>query len=735
VRRTQAPSRLADRADVHILILCLLPLVLLAANREWIFNPPGFIDSWIYLGFFENYDLPQYFVGEKKILRLPWIWTGFAAYRLFAPTIANYVLHLLALIAPSSVLYFVARRYFAPCIGFFAAVSLLLYIPFHAPGGWDYHDADGAFLYLVTFWLVCIAAEARATDGWIVGAGAAFALTLHANIIFINLTPLLLLQFLTLHGWPSRALLWRMIAAGLAGAVVATLVLCIGNFLVGRPFFFHWILLRRVLVLLTQPEQQVWWRSWQSGWFLGRDGLPLALLVALLASACGLLAKHMRAPAVPCDQRASIALGLQWQLIVAAAIFLFWQLLGQTALQPWYMAEPILYPAMLALAGQLYICTRSRDFGGVWVYAVVPAAYLAMMAGSRQLHLEAALTHLAPVIDDRDIALLPLAFYVAAVIALQAWGARFAGLTIFSLLMVGADAVHLLRAPAYMTIPGVINSRIDAYGYPDDCPLRQDLYLTTLEANRYLTSLEVTPTAIRIWWDDDELLGRLAAPNCRLPSRYVAIPIAASGFSRVANPQEPTIDDVTAPQLSVVVSNDAARMQAILDRMNAPRTGASGMHWSVSGTKMIATPVLRLSMTLLEPHIEILEGAGGRRLTTVFGDYAPSRPRRIRTPPQPWAYGAELVNTAPDLKGPLWIDVEVRVSGGPVGIGVLNAAKTDFSVRRQVDAHRQPQHVTLFVPDNVPLGNLVVESWEEGTAAVVELEKLDVVLPKSTSSQ
>src|ERR1700759_5666503 len=83
----------ADHAAVHVALLCALPLILLLLNTGWIYNRPGFIDTWLYVGYFENYDLAQYFPAEKKIMRLPWIWTGFATYKLFPPLIANYVVH------------------------------------------------------------------------------------------------------------------------------------------------------------------------------------------------------------------------------------------------------------------------------------------------------------------------------------------------------------------------------------------------------------------------------------------------------------------------------------------------------------------------------------------------------------------------------------------------------------------------------------------------------------------
>ena len=212
-------------------MLCALPLILLLLNTGWIYNQPGFIDTWIYVGFFQKYDLPQFIASDKKILRLPWIWTGFAIYRLFPPLIANYVVHLLPLLAAPITLYFLLRKYFAVWIAFFTAVSLLLYVPFHGPGGWDYHDAFAGLFFLLTFWFVSNAA-ARPADAmrWMLLAGVVWSVTLHANIIFVNWTPLLIIQFVAIGGVPRGQRLWRLALAGLAGLVAMTVVFCIGNY-------------------------------------------------------------------------------------------------------------------------------------------------------------------------------------------------------------------------------------------------------------------------------------------------------------------------------------------------------------------------------------------------------------------------------------------------------------------------------------------------------------------------
>ena len=727
-------AALADNPLLHVVILCSLPLALLLANTSWIYNQPGFIDTWLYVGFFENYDVPQYFVGEKKILRLPWIWTGFAVYRLFPPLVANYVLHLSTLVGAPIALYFLLRKYFAVWIAFFVAVSLLMYVPFHGPGGWDYHDAFAGLFYLLMFWFVSNAATRPDCLRWMALAGVVWSIVLHANIIFVNWTPLLIIQFVALGGVPRWARLWRLAAAGLGGLVAMTLVFCLGNYLAGRGFFFHWVFIRRTFELVTEPEKQIWWLPWSSGWFLGREGLPLALLLALLVPACWLVATRWRRLRDSFASADLIAVALQVEFIVAALILLAWQVQGQTSLQPWYMAEPILYPAMLALAGQLHIASRGRDYRGVFVLLIVPVAYLVVLGGCKLMGLDKLIASLAPVINDDNIAIVAFALYLVGLGCLHLRPARFVGFAGLASLVVAADAVHVVKLPDYLNIPGIPISRIDAYGYPPSCELREDLYLVTVAANRYLASLNLNPAGIKVWWDDSESVGLPGTEACRLPSRYLAIPIANTGFVSVSNPTAPTADDVLQPQRIAVLAGDAAHRQAIIDRINSVSKQVGDVTWLPVDEKQIDTPVLKTSITILKPRSEFPEQAGATHLGSVFKDLDLSGPARLKVPAQPWYYGAVFSNRRQDLEGPLWIEIAGRFTGGPFGVGLLSLNNRDFSVRRRVDADSEIQHITLVLPDNALLGDLVFQSWAEGHAGDIEIESLDVVVPPRASA-
>jgi len=390
---------------------------------------------------------------------------------------------------------------------------------------------------------------------------------------------------------------------------------------------------------------------------------------------------------------------------------------------------------MLALAAQVHIASRGRDYRGVFVFLVVPAAYIAVLGGCKALRLEQFATSLSPAISANNIAIVAFVIYLAAVACLYARRPGFAGFAAFALLLVAADVIHVVRAPDFVTIPGVPTSRIDAYGYPEPCELREDLYLTTVRANRYLTGVNLYPPSIAVWWDEDERLGLNRTDACRLPTRFVAIPVAATGFALASNPAAPTISDVVDPRRIAVLAGDRAHRQWIIERINSVSRPAAYMTWQPIGEKQIETPVLRSSITLLKPRYEFPDQAGATNLGNLFESFDATKPAQIKIAPQPWAYGVDYPSTRPDLKGPLWIQITARLTGGPFGVALLTPDKKSFAVRRRIEADPGIQHVTLAVPKDVALGDLVVAAWDIGNAGDAEIQKIEVVVPPAAASR
>jgi phosphoglycerol transferase len=85
----------------------------------------------------------------------------------------------------------------------------------------------------------------------------------------------------------------------------------------------------------------------------------------------------------------------------------------------------------------------------------------------------------------------------------------------------------------------------------------------------------------------------------------------------------------------------------------------------------------------------------------------------VETAPEPWAYSAEFsVDIPAGREGPGFVRVEVLVTRGPIGIGVLNPAGTDFLSRVPVQESEEPQSVDLLVPDFRQMGRLVIQNWD-----------------------
>src|SRR5208283_3864816 len=72
----------------------------------------------------------------------------------------------------------------------------------------------------------------------------------------------------------------------------------------------------------------------------------------------------------------------------------------------------------------------------------------------------------------------------------------------------------------------------------------------------------------------------------------------------------------------------------------------------------------------------------------------------IGTAPQPWAYSAEFSIDIPAARqGPGFIRAEILVTRGPIGIGILNRAASDFLFRIPVTESPEPQTIDIPVSD------------------------------------
>ncbi|MGH9374320.1 MAG: hypothetical protein ACRD15_22620, partial [Vicinamibacterales bacterium] len=96
----------------------------------------------------------------------------------------------------------------------------------------------------------------------------------------------------------------------------------------------------------------------------------------------------------------------------------------------------------------------------------------------------------------------------------------------------------------------------------------------------------------------------------------------------------------------------------------------------------------------------------------------------VEPPQQAWAYGAVLPLRLPTPAETLVLRVQVRVEAGRAGIGVLNAAETDFVLRQPVPPGRHVLELNL--PRTPALGPIVVQNWDAPLHTRVVVERVTI---------
>ena len=362
---TAAPSRIGgDKFGAYLtarsqfqscLLLAAIPIALSAINSSWLYTPLSWLDPWYNVAYFLHYDDPAFLNSYYKSSRLSWIIPGFVAYKIFQPIVANYILHMGCLVVSVLFFYLTVIRLFGPTIAFATAACLAVFIPFHGSGGWDYQNAAGGAYYIVSILLSdrlylfseysepCWSCRAQLMPPQFMPSWAS-----------LMRLPILAAQFLVLYYHQVGKLpSWRAILLVslwfVAGVMILTVALGLVNVALGRDFLFFWPLIELVFSFVHDSQNQAhWWLPWSTVWYLDPATFSyytrfiLAVLVACLASVFGAMVRR---------RFCFVALSLQVQYIFIVVLWIAWQTVGQTALQPEYFAYPI-YPVMFfALAG------------------------------------------------------------------------------------------------------------------------------------------------------------------------------------------------------------------------------------------------------------------------------------------------------------------------------------------------------------------------------------------------
>jgi hypothetical protein len=388
------------RNGLYVVAVLLLPLLVLWHRDNVLYSPPWCTDPWFYLGYFKDLadfkrDLfPTFHSGS----RYPWILPGYLIHSLFAPVIANCILHLTVHSIAVLSLFSILRVTAGVRGAFLTAMVFSLHPWLWAATGWDYVDGPDIAYCLLALALLTRSARQPVRRGSLLLAGMALAGMLYTNLSWITIAPLLPLSYIVLvRAWHRTPMIRSLPAVCLwsgAGFGIVTVAFCGVNYLLDGSLWF----LRSTIVLARSVVANWLWpvSMWQNGglgpwlWFGAVAGIAAVLL----------LPSRLRKGAVTHN-----AAGLLFsaQLLVTVAFMAYQQYRGIAVLGIYSYASHLLpfvflvigtsfWPAAEAMSPRAFVltcCATAVVFGAIWYRAEQPLlpASEAALAGTGALAL------------------------------------------------------------------------------------------------------------------------------------------------------------------------------------------------------------------------------------------------------------------------------------------------------------------------------------------------------------
>lgn len=526
-----------DSRALDLAILLAIPLAQAVINKAWMFSPMPWLDPWYYFGYGLSYDDPSFLPTYYKVSRLPWILYEFISRRVFDPVSANWFIQISTLWIGIGSLYLAFSRLFGRMPAFFGAGLFALNCFGHASGGADYQNTLAGPLFALTLWLTIRAAQegGRALD--IMLAGVAAALLVHTNVVFVNLTPPLVVGYVLIYRQKTGRIPPVILTALFAvlGALLITGVLGLINLSFGRRFFFFESLLLMVTSFVSDSSNQKgWWNPWSNGWYWSARHLgPIigATLVSILVLSS--LSVQRRALSV-IDQNVAWLAGSG---LYAFLLWLGWQIAGHTALDFDYFAYPLVWPLTGVLLAALVRWVRFPD--SAWTGLALKLVFVVLgfvpwlffdSYFNRVYNYQNAL-FLAPALMLAGIA-------IAAVAGRWAVSIPFVLSPIILALMVGVAHVG--------------NFKIDA------CTADYAFIKTLDRAHRNLRTFGYPHEKVLVWADTDEVvpLDASCIPyKVDLPMKRFNTALTSTGFGYLASPWDAeNLADIKPQRLIEVIA-------------------------------------------------------------------------------------------------------------------------------------------------------------------------------------
>ena len=498
----------------YLAAVALLPVIVLWHQDNALFTGYGYIDPWIYFGYFRN--LVEFkrnlFVGDPHGTRLSWILPGAVLHHFFPPLAATYFLHL-GVHTLATVSLFLTLKWLAGARRAFVTAMVFSVNPWlWAATGWDYVDGVAIAYCLLTMALLTWAALVPARRWALIAAGMALAALLDTGAGWLVLAPILPLYYAGLmwiwHQTPiqrSFVILFVWFGAGCFSVAVAFTAanLFLDGFAVraswiGQPRFWMAIVgaaaLASVLFLMRRQMKRA---------ISGSVPLPLIIICALAWMALALITRGNNSPwqglwtengpapwlllplvaavmatVVLCTERnwrnhLSVPALLSLQLLCVLAWMAFAQLRGRPELGGFYSANKLLPFSFLVIGARFWPEVEKVRLLDYVIFCLAAAVSLGYAWLGEGMTLVAGLPY-APWVAAGAL-LLPL-FWVRFPEYLICWLGGF-----FVLTALGAGARY---------------GGLDAHAFRDQ--------LQTLSIARQRIEMVRRDRPVRFWYDDHD---------------------------------------------------------------------------------------------------------------------------------------------------------------------------------------------------------------------------------------
>jgi hypothetical protein len=546
------------------LVLLTLPLLLIALNSRWIMTSPGMVDAWVYYGYFTNVEAFQQAFGETYYgSRLAWILPGALIHELLPSMAANYVLHLGVYYAALFSVYFTVRRVVGTRAALLAAVFVGCYPYFLGAVGWHYVDGAGLAYYAVALACLTAAIDSRRRRVWLTGAGAAFAGSVHTNVVWSIMLPALAYYYVVTTRESRTGRVATDWTFALLGSTALTLIIAAASVASGGAFLFF---MPSVDYAIKSPPAQ-YQGSWLdvSTWVI--RGRFLLFPAAVLVSMVYFRATRVREPRL-------VRLLAEHYVLAWAALAAF-DLAGGALLAHRYYTS-YLIPGMALAVGVL-----------------LGDAVRGLSARQYALAVGVAVTTFAVVLEPSITARLsapPGYFSLGTVVG-----------PFLVVLIAGALArlwTNVLTLIVLIICAGIANAvTVDGRVWQRDSVGRHDLtYRATVAASDALTALDPGASA-RLWYNTQEPLGR------------VFLSIASTrlwGYRLVGERFPSLVNSFTNEVASIAPGDQIAVLSTDDDPFPEAKAAlqAADLDTVVVGRREIAAGDLRFHLTLLRAGID-----------------------------------------------------------------------------------------------------------------------------------